>query len=427
MLIDYWTGCYNGHWKGIITDESFQHPAKYSRNLIRRIYEHAFGESWLQQGDQVFDPFGGVALGALDAMRLGCLWMGVEIEPRFVEMGQANIRLWLERYGQKMPGWGAAFLVQGDSRNWLGGTTDEHRWTQILSSPPYADSLEKKGGIDPKKSQYKGGPHSQMNNSDTRYSQSKAVVSSPPFLASSGGTRSNGDAELDAVRSRQAAGNWAGEMYGQTPGQLGGMEIGSLDDVISSPPYADGCRHTGGDNAPGKLEGGEIRLPGLKGVVSSPPYAESDQNYKEGWARFHANHEPLWKNDSQREAQYGATAGQLGAVKGDTFWAAARQIVENCYRGLKPGGHALWVVKNYVKGGKIVPFVDQWRLMCESVGFTTLHEHRALLVGRQVTKYTLEGEPVLERKERKSFFRRLAEKNGSPRIDWECVLCMAKE
>lgn len=32
-----------------------------------------------------------------------------------------------------------------------------------------------------------------------------------------------------------------------------------------------------------------------------------------------------------------------------------------------------------------------------------------------------------DRKERKSFFRRLAEKKGSPRIDWEDILCMEKE
>jgi hypothetical protein len=29
-------------------------------------------------------------------------------------------------------------------------------------------------------------------------------------------------------------------------------------------------------------------------------------------------------------------------------------------------------------------------------------------------------------KERKSFFRRLSEKKGSPRIDWEDVICLEK-
>jgi hypothetical protein len=33
---------------------------------------------------------------------------------------------------------------------------------------------------------------------------------------------------------------------------------------------------------------------------------------------------------------------------------------------------------------------------------------------------------IVEKKERKSFFRRLAESKGSPPIDYETVLCMRK-
>jgi hypothetical protein len=35
-------------------------------------------------------------------------------------------------------------------------------------------------------------------------------------------------------------------------------------------------------------------------------------------------------------------------------------------------------------------------------------------------------EQITEKKERKSFFRRLAESKGSPAIDFEMVLCMQK-
>jgi hypothetical protein len=42
------------------------------------------------------------------------------------------------------------------------------------------------------------------------------------------------------------------------------------------------------------------------------------------------------------------------------------------------------------------------------------------------TQLALIGEDVDSIKERESFFRRLAEKKGSPRIDWESVLCMRK-
>ena len=74
-----------------------QHPEVFGR-LIKRIYEHTTAEGWLQPGDHVVDPFGGVALGGLDAMRLGLHWTGVELEPRFWKIGQENIKLWNARF-----------------------------------------------------------------------------------------------------------------------------------------------------------------------------------------------------------------------------------------------------------------------------------------------------------------------------------------
>jgi hypothetical protein len=84
------------------------------------------------------------------------------------------------------------------------------------------------------------------------------------------------------------------------------------------------------------------------------------------------------------------------------------------------------VVKSFVRNKEIVDFPGQWRQLCEVVGFVTLHEHHALLVRHTGTSMTLEGGTVEHKTESKSFFRRLAEKNGSPRIDFEVVLCMEK-
>lgn len=56
----------------------------------------------------------------------------------------------------------------------------------------------------------------------------------------------------------------------------------------------------------------------------------------------------------------------------------------------------------------------------------TLHEHHAWVVEDHGMQFTLDGDAHARRVERKSFFRRLAEKKGSPRIDWETVLCMVK-
>ncbi len=48
-----WTNCYDTSWKGLIVDEAFQHPAKFSRGLIHRIYQHAEEMGWFKAGDWV--------------------------------------------------------------------------------------------------------------------------------------------------------------------------------------------------------------------------------------------------------------------------------------------------------------------------------------------------------------------------------------
>ena len=84
------------------------------------------------------------------------------------------------------------------------------------------------------------------------------------------------------------------------------------------------------------------------------------------------------------------------------------------------------MTKRFVRKGEIVDFPGQWRELCESVGFVTLHEHRAMLVEDRGTQIDLFGNHHTKTVERKSFFRRLAENKGSPRIDWETVHCMVK-
>ena len=58
--------------------------------------------------------------------------------------------------------------------------------------------------------------------------------------------------------------------------------------------------------------------------------------------------------------------------------------------------------------------------LLEGLGYTPILRARAHLV-KERRELTFAGEHVVKT-ERKSFFRRLAEKKGSPRIDWEEVL-----
>jgi hypothetical protein len=460
MNISDWHSLYSDGWKGEITPAAFAHPAKFSRALIRHIYRHAIEEGWLKAGDTVIDPFGGVGLGAIDAMLNGLNWVGVELEQKFVDLGNQNIELWNSRYNGKVRTWGTARLIQGDSRNLAGvikqagacvssppyaeslqgsdkidhtiekrngihpeygnarafwgvtsasgnlsakgygsapgnlGNLPANDYAAAVSSPPYADSMERPGGIDPAKSEYIGGPHSQMNRSDTRYgstdgqlgamkgSDFSAAISSPPYA----------EARIGQESGQEQCGR--GDQYGATSGQLGAMGAGDYAAAVSSPPFENSMNST--DEA--------FIVKHLQDIKRNPQ-----------------------SNGAQSlRGHYGDTDGNIGNSTGDGFWTAARQIVEQVHTVLRPGGVAIWVVKSFVKNKQIVDFPHQWQELCEAVGFQTLHEHRAWLVEDKGAQWDLFGELHEKTIQRKSFFRRLAEAKGSPPIDWETVLCMTK-
>lgn len=368
-----WHSCYNDSWKGVIIDDAFQHPAKFARGLIRSIYRHALDNDLLHVGDSVIDPFGGVALGGLDAMRYGLHWTGIELEPRFVELGRANIDLWNATYKAAFPQWGTAQLLQGDSRE-LAARIREARG--VVSSPPYADGCTHTGGDTPTSAEYING--------GTLYGAGiEGVVSSPPYAQSI--ERPSG-IDMSKVQSRYGP-NCQGaihDSYGVTPGQLGAMKANGFQAAVSSPPF-------------------EMQI------------AQQDRS-------FTMPHDTTGRINGD----YGSSPGQLGQSSGDDFWTAARVIVEQVYLVLTPGGVAIWVTKDFVRNKARVPFSEQWVQLCEAVGFTLTEWNHASLVIDNGTQMGMFGDDVELTKERKSFFRRLAEKKGSPRIDWEDVTVMVK-
>lgn len=227
------------------------------------------------------------------------------------------------------------------------------------------------------------------------------IVTSPPY-ADSVNSEAHG---IDWSKAGPATGNRKrGEgskheqtlrdqlAYGTTPGQIGALPSGKLDGVITSPPYAD------------ITNVGEYRDP---------------EKCKAREERYLSAH-PELKGKRPAFLPYGTTPGQIGNEKSETYWSACAQVYSQMRLAMKPGGVACLVVKDYVKNKKRVPLCDQTCQLLESLGFKVFLRVKAMLV--KETKHPgLFGEQV-ERRERKSFFRRLAESKGSPRIDWEEVI-----
>jgi hypothetical protein len=218
-----------------------------------------------------------------------------------------------------------------------------------------------------------------------------AVISSPPYSPEALGHRRRGSGEKREATGKYKQGYTQGKIiagdYGSSDSNLGNLPEGSFDICVSSPPYEEGIGHGCSVNA--------------------------SEKYK-------------WRLDLERKYTNQFSRESMSHVTGDTFWSASREIVQQCYELLKPNGKAIWVTKDYVKAKKRVPFSDRWLALCESVGFKLVCRHQALLTKVHGAQICIDGECQEISTERKSFFRRLAESKGSPRIDWEDVLCLTK-
>jgi len=212
-----------------------------------------------------------------------------------------------------------------------------------------------------------------------------------------------------------------------------------LDSIITSPPYADQgvCNRNGIDESKlGKhgphsqaLAGGYGHNPSnignlkMDGIVTSPPW-ENQIPSQEG-PEFHQQRESIGKNNSIGHGRYGESPGQIDQDQAETYWTAMRTVYAECHKALKPGGYLICVVKAYVKNKKRVPLPQQTLKLLIRLRFEPVERIKAMLTKESVNG-GLFGEDIVSKKERKSFFRRLAEKKGSPRIDFEEILVVRK-
>lgn len=412
-----WYGYYKQGWGKGITKDSYDHPAKVRYGLSGRIYKHMVEEEgWLDPGDFVLDPFAGIAGFGFHAMACGLNWVGVELEPRFVEMGTKNINMWEQLYYPVYPKWGTAQIIQGDSRNLVNILSNNLDVKACVSSPPFVSTSATGGWQMLGKyadrgvltvAQVKGDKSKSYpswdKERDTSYGDTEgqlasmkdvgfdAAVSSPPFCDSAMTTDKKFQAQV--AKDRRGGSRLLGGEYGETAGQMGNMGDEGFDAAVSSPPF---LAQSGGTNVTSKegplADGGLLRRH-RAGNAATEAYGEDDSNL-----------------------------GNMMADE-DSFWSASRRIIEQTYEVLRPGGHAIWVCKRFVRKGKLVYFPRMWAKVCVAAGFKIEHWHRAWVIEEKGAQYDLFGNLVKKQIHRS----RMAEKKGSPPINWEDVICMVKE
>lgn len=439
--------------------------AKISRGLVSRIYSHAFEQGWLEPGAIVLDPFGGICGTGLDALWHGLNYVAVELEPKFVALGEANLALWHRKYGSKL-GWGTARIVQGDSRRLaeiVGGAD------LICGSPPYSESITGGGdGIDWKKIKVGGSKRTigrasiaegygttpgqlgrmkegeapmvdcvmtkfdndglpcndlihETNRNEINGQRNVQTLQRRPVLASGGAE--SGNKLVDSTTTIQRS------TFTNTQ-SFGGSPIGLQDWTAQT----DREKRTGALGMEGRHGATELSEQDQARILRNLPQNKESLYSSQGFRSLQQctgeSSSPLCELPSQ-PTQEGVSSHRSqkqwqSRVDSETFWEASRTIIRQCHQVLKPQGMAIWIVKDFVRAGKRVPFSDQWLALCEQVGFSLVCRHKAMLVKSHGRQHRLDGEVDELETRRISLYRRLAEKKGSPKIECETVICVRK-
>ena len=482
---DSWHGYYKPWPKNILLAESYRHPAKVSFALAERIYRHCLDEVWLKPGNRVIDPFAGIGGFAFHAMQFGMDFVGMELEPDFIELAQESYTC---------PGFDRDFWRRYQGRQEFIGLLREMRALcpscETALAPkakmnkrtgrvierriPHQAAHVYRGNIPRWENRFNGSfaqrGTARIVQGDSRSllavlaeSGAAACVASPPYV--SGGHHPDQTGAWGG-QAQSVPRNLAG--YGQAEGQMGQMPEGRLDAAISSPPYAGPPGHDSGHprldaiederrvregssrrNGYGASTGQLAALPdgALDAAVSSPPYEasinagndadEARQRKAERYARgeFKTQRPDVFVSPDNIGARgmfngtYGKSESQVGAMQGDTFWSASRLILEQTRAALRPSAHACWVLKPFVRNHAVVDFPGYWRQVCESVGFRLLHVHVCWQVEQKGLKQLgLDGTDKAMEKWCASFFRRLhSKKYPHLKIDFEIVQCYGRD
>jgi predicted RNA methylase len=117
--------------------EVLAHPAKFPETMAQ-----GFIEFFTKKGESVLDPMAGTGSALIAALRSGRNSYGIELNPRYVELGRRIIAEERGSLGESVSHLKAE-LVLGDAANI--GDAGFPKCRYVLTSPPYWDMLHAKG------------------------------------------------------------------------------------------------------------------------------------------------------------------------------------------------------------------------------------------------------------------------------------------
>ncbi len=321
-----WFHCYAGS-HDLWVPEAYSHPAKMAAALCQRILSHLKELGLLTAEDTILDFMCGIGTTVLLGALQGNPAVGVELEPKFVDLARQNVAHVSKKVGRELN----ATVIQGDARN-------------------LSDLLGERGMIG---------------------------ITSPPFLdAQTGGgisklMRGEGDYKLT---TRMPGNVYQPSEAGTTPGQIGQLKDGPDRVVgVTSPPYEKSM------DSDEDAEARSARTGGFKQGQQTLRYADNPLTY--------LSRDPSGLSNEQRH-EIAKQKPQIGQHEGESYLSAMKLVYEQAFLCCDV---LAVVTKNPTRNGKLRDLAGDTRRLLEEVGFRIHCIHRAILFEELEQGHMFEG------------------------------------
>ncbi len=359
------------------TSQSVSHPAKAQIPMM-----HWILKKFVKDGEIILDPMAGIFTTGIEGMRLfsNSLFIGVELEDKFVKMAQPNIKK-VEKIAKKdmFLKIGKAVCVQGDARE-LEKILKE-KVSKIVTSPPFQEADIQRPGSQKSRANYNYGsklkhtpknPNNIANLAERNYGSVNKIISSPPF----GGKVQHKTNYLGKQKKE------SGFEYSDNPENIGNMPHGKIDKVITSPPYAQTISPKSGGDTAKEFDCGACRK--LRGYspnennIGNKEYGEVDKvitspPYEEGIGHGRGRNEELTRSKKiylKGRDSYSKSKTNIGSLTGKTYLGDMLKVYRECLKILKSGGLMILITKDFIRNKKRVKLGEDTIKLCQAAGFT---------------------------------------------------------
>jgi len=239
-----------GRWAKFFPKEAVAHPAKANLNLISFLIE-----KFTKPGSIILDPMAGTYSTCVLAALSGRIGIGVDIEDKFYQWGLKAKEI-VEKTST-LTSKGEMIVLKGDARR-LSELLNQIQPSTIITSPPYLKSAEPGAGINrQREGDVRIGcstigrmvTHPDAIDNTKEYGSIDTIITSPPYLTDN----VKKDSEEFWRRVHELGKRWGSKPPAGTeekqltsPDNIGNLPLGKIDVVLTSPPYSDAISRQGG-------------------------------------------------------------------------------------------------------------------------------------------------------------------------------------